>query len=71
MSWDAFEQRLGHVFAQRSLLALALTHPSRSFELRSRDAGDNQRLEFLGDAVLQLAVTEHLYRHQPTAAREN
>lgn len=46
-------------------LALALTHPSFANEQRDRD--DNQRLEFLGDAVLQLCVSEYLFRTYPEA----
>lgn len=58
------QQRLGHTFADPDLLRLALTHASFGHEKRQR-VPDNQRLEFLGDAVLQLAVTEELYRRFP------
>jgi ribonuclease-3 len=54
----ALEQRLGHRFADRSLLERALTH-------RSRGAENNERLEFLGDGVLGCAVAEELYRRFP------
>lgn len=60
----SLEDRLGHVFADPSLLRLALTHRSVSSDDPSRD--DNERLEFLGDAVLQLAITEYLYASYPT-----
>ncbi len=50
----ALEQRLGHVFERRDLLARALTH-------RSFGADHNERLEFLGDAVLSLAVSRLLF----------
>ena len=46
------------------LLDLALTHRSYSYE--HDGLPHNERLEFLGDAVLQLAVTEHLYAAHPT-----
>ena len=46
------------------LLELALTHRSYSYE--NDGLPHNERLEFLGDAVLQLAVTEHLYASHPT-----
>lgn len=46
------------------LLELALTH--RSFSYENGDIPHNERLEFLGDAVLQLAVTEELYATHPT-----
>jgi len=61
---DDFQQRLGHTFADKNLLNLALTHASFGHEKRQR-VPDNQRLEFLGDAVLQLAVTAELYRRFP------
>jgi ribonuclease-3 len=51
---DALQQRLGHRFAQPALLVRALTH-------RSHGADHNERLEFLGDAVLSAAVSALLY----------
>ena len=63
-SLDEFQQRLGHAFADAELLRQALTHASFGHEKRQR-MPDNQRLEFLGDAVLQLAVTAELYRRFP------
>jgi len=51
---DALQQRLGHRFGQPGLLTRALTH-------RSGSAEHNERLEFLGDAVLNLAVSGLLY----------
>lgn len=63
-SLDEFQQRLGHLFADENLLRQALTHASFGHEKRQRTL-DNQRLEFLGDAVLQLVVTAELYRHFP------
>ena len=51
---DALQQRLGYRFAQPGLLTRALTH-------RSFGADHNERLEFLGDAVLQTAVSALLY----------
>lgn len=57
---DALQQRLGYRFADAALLRLALTHPSIVHE-QTAGAQTNQRLEFLGDAVLQLALTHELY----------
>ena len=57
----ALEQKLGHKFRNRALLELALTHSSSTVQSLS----DNERLEFLGDAVLALAVNEQLYRTIP------
>ena len=56
------EERIGYKFRNSLLLAEALTHPSVSHETQ-RYHFDNQRLEFLGDAVLQLVITEYLFRH--------
>jgi len=61
---NPLERRIGYKFRNSLLLAEALTHPSLSFE-RKTFHFDNQRLEFLGDAVLQLIVTHHLYRLFP------
>ncbi len=52
--------RIGHVFARPELLAQALTH-------RSAGAPHNERLEFLGDALVNLFVAEALYLHWPKA----
>ncbi|WP_374335274.1 ribonuclease III [Methyloversatilis sp.] len=59
MSDDAqIEQALGHAFASRTLLAQALTHSSFS-------SSHNERLELLGDAVLDCVATELLFRRFP------
>lgn len=55
--------RLGHAFGDRSLLRRALTH--RSWCAEHPGEVSNERLEFLGDAVLGLVVTEHLYARCP------
>lgn len=61
---NPLEQRLGYKFRNSLLLAEALTHPSLGYETQ-RHHFDNQRLEFLGDAVLQLIFTEYLFDHYP------
>jgi len=61
---NPLEQRLNYKFRNPLLLAEALTHPSIGHETR-RHHFDNQRLEFLGDAVLQLIFTEWLFDHFP------
>ena len=59
------EGRIGHGFKTRGWLEQAVTHPSLPQE--KPEAGENnQRLEFLGDAVLQLIITEELFRLFPT-----
>ncbi|MEN9974131.1 MAG: ribonuclease [Verrucomicrobiota bacterium] len=55
------ESRIHYKFRNSLLLAEALTHPSLAYESQ-KPHFDNQRLEFLGDAVLQLIVTEELYQ---------
>jgi len=61
-NFTPLEERIGYKFRNPLLLAEALTHPSLRHETQ-RHHFDNQRLEFLGDAVLQLVITEHLYGH--------
>ncbi len=58
------QERLGYRFHNRDLLQLALTHPSVAHEQGLR-VQTNQRLEFLGDAVLQLVLTRELYEKFP------
>ena len=63
--WAVLEQRLGHVFAAPERLAAALTHRSYSAEAGRPDEAENQRLEFLGDAVLGAVAAEWLLGHCP------
>jgi ribonuclease-3 len=63
---EKLETILGHTFRDPSLLRLALTHASVSYE-NQRFHEDNQRLEFLGDAVIQLSLSHFLYRKLPNA----
>jgi len=58
------EQKLKYRFRNRELLELALTHKS----YKGSDRGNNERLEFLGDAVLQIVVSEYLYKEYPDLA---
>ncbi|HEX6220518.1 MAG TPA: ribonuclease III [Acidimicrobiia bacterium] len=62
----SLEQGLGYTFGDPAFLRLALTHRSVSSDNPSRN--DNERLEFLGDAVLQLVVTDLLYDSYPQLA---
>ena len=59
-----FSERLGHEFAKPELLIRALTHPS----MTSPHRDNNQRLEFLGDRVLGLAISEALFKADKGAA---
>lgn len=60
------QQRLSHAFGDTALLEQALTH--KSFANENRLAGHNERMEFLGDAVLNLAVSEQLMAARPQAS---
>jgi ribonuclease III len=61
------EECIGYKFRNSLLLAEALTHPSLGHEAQNYHF-DYQRLEFLGDAVLQLVITEYLFRNFKVAA---
>lgn len=61
MDFSSFEKKIGHTFKKRALLEQAFTHRSYINENRSSKKEHNERLEFLGDAVLELVVTEFLY----------
>ncbi|MFZ5807070.1 MAG: ribonuclease III [Verrucomicrobiota bacterium] len=61
---NRLEKRLGYEFKDRDILKQALTHPSKGYESKKK-VSDNQRMEFLGDAVLQLALTIRLYQKFP------
>ena len=58
------QKELGYTFQDPALLRLALTHPSVAHE-QGAALQHNQRLEFLGDAVLQLVLTRALYERFP------
>jgi len=62
--FSEFQTRLGYAFRDEALLLLALTHPSVAHE-SGAPSPHNQRLEFLGDAVLQLVLTRELYEKFP------
>lgn len=62
---EHLKKRLGFAWRDENLLYQALTHSSFTYENRQAGVINNQRLEFLGDAVLELAVSDHLYRQFP------
>lgn len=59
------QERIGYQFKDYNLLVQAVTHRSYLNEHPDWHVGHNERLEFLGDAVLELVVTEYLYEHYP------
>lgn len=63
----ALERRIGHAFARPELLRRALTHRSYLNETEELDVRDNERLEFLGDAVIGFLVGQQLFRDLPEA----
>lgn len=67
---SSFEKHVGVEFVDRSLLTQAFVHRSYLNEHPSFPHGHNERLEFLGDAVLELVVTEHLYATYPNPEGE-
>lgn len=62
-SFAAVEQAIGHTFADRALLRAAFVH--RSYTAENSGTESYERLEFLGDAVLQLVVTDRIFRSFP------
>lgn len=65
MDLAAFEHRIGYEFKDRTLLETAFTHRSYLNENRSSHLEHNERLEFLGDAVLELVTTAFLFHKFP------
>ncbi|MEI6084385.1 MAG: ribonuclease III [Verrucomicrobiota bacterium] len=59
------EKTIGYTFKKPELLVEALTHPSLAHERGHTGSQHNQRLEFLGDAVLQLTLTDQVYEQYP------
>ena len=60
-----FQEVIGYEFRQEGLLRQALTHSSFANEKHMKKLSDNERLEFLGDAVLELVSSEFLYLNYP------
>lgn len=65
MDFQAFQKKYNVHFENEQLLMQAFTHTSYANEHRKENIQDNERLEFLGDAVLELAVSQYLYRTYP------
>lgn len=68
-SYSEIQQRIGYRFNSVELLALSLTH--KSFANENRVPSHNERMEFLGDAVLNLLISEHLMKSYPDATEGN
>ena len=64
---DELQKSIGYTFKNTGLLKTALTHSSYANEMR--DGESNERLEFLGDSVLSVVVSEYIYEHFKHKAR--
>ena len=60
-----FQEFIGYTFKNEQLLKQALTHSSYANEKHLKKLSDNERLEFLGDAVLEVVSSEFLYQNYP------
>ncbi len=65
IDYSGFEQKLGYVFKEKGLLKTAFTHTTYVFEKGGEHWQSNQRLEFIGDAVLDVVVGEMIYDLRP------
>ncbi len=65
LNLEEFERKIEYRFSDKGLLMLALTHSSYANEIKKGKHENNERLEFLGDAVLDMVVSEYMYRHFP------
>ncbi len=63
MNLGDFEKKIGYTFKNKDLLQTALTHSSYANEVKEKRCENNERLEFLGDAVLGIIAAEYLYFH--------
>lgn len=64
-SFEEFEKALGYTFINKDLLKLAFTHTTYVFEHNGHHFESNQRLEFIGDSVLDLVVGRKIYELKP------
>ncbi|MEK7069646.1 MAG: ribonuclease III [Patescibacteria group bacterium] len=65
MNFSKFEEKIGIKFKNENLLKQAFTHRSYLNENPSLKLDQNERLEFLGDAILEMSITEYLYKKYP------
>ena len=63
--FELLEKKSGYHFQNPHLLKQAMTHSSYANEHKAKEYHDNERLEFLGDAVLEVVSSEFLFRHYP------
>lgn len=65
MDLDAFQKTIGYQYQNINLLKNALTHSSYANEKKTGSYKDNERLEFLGDAVLEVSSSDYIYKNHP------
>lgn len=66
LHYTELEKKIGYVFRNKNFILTALTHSSFVNESKQRSAAQsNERLEFLGDSILSVIVSEHIYRSLP------
>ncbi|MHB1453096.1 MAG: ribonuclease III [Saccharofermentanales bacterium] len=63
MDYSTLESKLGYTFKNSALIIRALTHSTYTYESHGNSEGDNERLEFLGDCVLDLIVGDILFQN--------
>ncbi len=68
MNFKDLQKELRIFFHDQKILEQAFTHSSYVNEHKNRIYQDNERLEFLGDAVLELGISQYLYREFPNKA---
>lgn len=66
--WEELQESVGFTFTNIELLKEAFTHSSYVNEHRKENAHDNERLEFLGDAVLELTISDYIFKKYPNLA---
>src|SRR3569832_188851 len=66
--FSVVEARIGYTFQNKKLLQQAFTHRSYFNEHRDQVEEHNERLEFLGDSILGLLISDYLYHHLPSQA---
>ena len=65
VKFGELEKRIGYSFNDKNLLLLAMTHSSYANEQKGKRKENNERLEFLGDAVLEITISDYLYKQYP------
>ncbi len=68
IDYKKIEDNIGVIFKDKKFLGIALTHRSYLNENRGQDLSNNERFEFLGDAVLELIISEYIFNKYPTKA---